>query len=528
MPIYEIKHFSGGLSDWEDRGVTGAFKFGKNLDIRKQIDSLTCAQDLEEEGLHSSRSPSASTSPSSSSSRSPSPSPSKSVSPTPSPSASASPSVSTSLSPSPTPSRSVSLSPSASAGFDTTTIFQDLIRWFVKASDGYTYGFGSTGYIYRRDSSAFWQIVYKDENGEIKGAAEKPSSNGKTYLYWATDRVLKRKDIAGLSNWNDVETVNNNLDSADWHTMIQINGGLHIANRANLALVGYDDSYTNEALNLIPGNLAKTLVERDGRSITGTYRASDPTKGINGAIDAEVPLAQVGDDGQIIFADMNSSMPAKRFPGGGKVNPGGVCNFIDQVNFFEWEDTALSWIDKQSVGNLALFAVWGADTDRGGIYSYGRTDKNKPFTLNLDHQLDADELGAIITVSGTILVSYRDGSDFGVKAVDPDNKAEAAYEGLDFKSPVKNPVNITHWKYVEVFCKPMPANTWVEFWYKINKYGDFVRAPMEGGSYQFSTANEKKAVFFISAEGEIFEPRVVLHPYANTTPEVHRLRVYFE
>jgi hypothetical protein len=49
MPIYEIKHFSGGLSDWEDRGVTGAFKFGKNLDIRKQIDSLTCAQDLEGE-----------------------------------------------------------------------------------------------------------------------------------------------------------------------------------------------------------------------------------------------------------------------------------------------------------------------------------------------------------------------------------------------------------------------------------------------------------------------------------------------
>ena len=351
MDAFEIKYWNGGLSDEEDKGIRGAFKFGSNLDLHRETDSLKCGQALVDEGLASSHSPSLSVSPSASVSRSPSPSPSASSSPTPSPSASVSPSASKSLSPSVTPSSSESPSPSPTAGL--TTIFEDLIHFLVKCSDGYTYGFGNTGCVYRRDADAFWQRVYKDADGAIKGAEEKPSSTGKLYLYWATDRTLKRKEIPGLSNWNDVETVNNNLESADWHTMKQIGGALKIVNRDKLALVGYDDSYTNEALDLIPGNWAKTVVERDGRAIVGTYKAADPDKGINAAIDSEYPLAQVGDDGEIYFANMSDSMPVKRLPGGGKVNPGGVCNKVQAVEFFEWEETALSWIDKQSVGNMA-------------------------------------------------------------------------------------------------------------------------------------------------------------------------------
>ena len=305
-------------------------------------------------------------------------------------------------------------------------------------------------------------------------------------------------------------------------------GSLIICNNNKLALVGYDQSYTNEALNLIPGNIAKTIVERNGRSIIGTARASDPDRSINAAIDAEVPIAQVGSDGELFFANMTDTVPIKRFPGGGKVNPGGVCNEVEQVNFFEWEQDALSWIDKQSVGNMALFAVYNADTGKGGIYSYGRKNKNHPIVLNLDHQLDADELGAIVNADGTTLVSYRTGTDFGVKAVDPDNKATGTYDGLDFRAPVKKPVNITSWNYAEVFCEPLPDGSSFEFWYRVNKNGDFIQASMEGGSVRFTAAGEKKAVFLIGTEGDIFEPRVVLNPHNNVSPEVHRIRVYFE
>jgi len=531
--IYQISSFRGGISDYSNKGISGAFKFGKNLDIRKTIDSLTCQQALVDEGLDSSASPSLSTSPSASVSYSASlsvspstsPSVSKSATASESPTASYSPSVSPSTSPSATASYSPSPSPSNSGAL--TTIYRDLVLWFVKGSDGYTYEFGNTGYVYRRDTDGYVTLLYKDQNGKIKGAAEWYSDSGKTYLYWATDKILNRKEMPGRDDWNDVQVVGANLNSADSHMMREAGGSLIIANGGWLALVGYDDSYTNEALDLIPGNIAKTIVERDGRTIVGTVKASDPDKGINGAIDSEVPLAQVGSDGEIYFADMTSSIPVKKLPGGGKVNPGGVCNEVQAAEFFEWEQTALSWIDKQSVGNMALFAVYDADAGYGGIYSYGRNNKNHPYVLNLEYALDVDELGAITNVEGKTLVSYQDGTDFGVKAVDSDNKAIGTYDGLDFKSPVKKPVNVTEWNYAEIFCDPISSGESIEFWYKKNKTGSFVQAKMEDGTTSFDSVGEKKAVFLISDEAEVIEPRVVLNPSGNNTPEIHNIEIHF-
>lgn len=538
MSNFLIKSFRGGISPYEDKGLPGAFKFAKNADIRKVTDSFSANQALVEIGLLDySRSPSASQSPSTSVSSSASPSTSASASSTPSPSASASPSVSASLSASPTPSRSTSPSPSPSGGID--TVFQDLVLFWVNATDGFTYGFGSTGFIYRVDGDLSVVQIYHDANGKIKGAEEKPDANGKTYLYWATDKVLKRKELPGKSDWNDnpgsgdVQVVSSTLSSADWHTMKQIGGGLKIANRDTLALVGYDNSFTNEALDLIPGNYAKTIVERNGRAIIGTYNPFDPTGGINSAIDTEFPLAQVGDEGQVYFANMSDSMPSYVFPGGGKTNPGGVCNQVTQVNFFEWEENALSWIDKQSVGNMALFGVYGATSGKNGIYSLGRKTKSGQFVMNMEYELDVDEIGAITFVNGRVLASYQDGSDFGVKATDLNNKAEAVYEGLDLYAPIKKPIDITPFKTAEIFMKELPTGCWVEFWYRVDKDGEFVQAKtMDSSGHlettQFNTAGEQKVVFSIGTNGKIFEPKILIHPYGNTTPEIYSLMINFE
>lgn len=531
MPLYEFKSFTG-ISDYADKGIRGSFKMGRNLDPRKINDTLSCEQVLMDIGTDQG-SPSASQSPSASPSRSPSPSPSASPSETPSPSASASPSSSPSLSPSPTPSFSESSSPSPSAGL--STVFEDLVLWWVKATDGYVYGFGDAGNIYRIDSDFYVTRVYKDPQGKITGAAEWYSDSNKTYLYWVTGTDLHRKELPGRPDWNDVDEGDNwpkpNLNSADWHTMAQAGGSLHIANRSWLALVGYDDSFTNESLNLIPGNHAKTLVERNGRVIVGTARASDPNKSINAAIDSEVPLAQVGDEGGLFYANMVDSVPIRRFPGGGKCNPGGVCNKIDQVNFFEWEQTALSWIDKHSVGNLSLWGIQDADSGYNGVYSYGRTNKNYPFTLNLDFNVEADEIGATTSVDGTVYVSYRDGSDYGVKVTDPNNKAVAEYESLEVKGkPDKTIADITEWKHAEIYCEPLPDGTSIEFKYKLDKTGDWKTAYMEVGNpdtSKFQARDETKAVFNIAEKGDIFEFKVILNPTGNTSPEVHRIRVYF-
>lgn len=540
MPIYEISKYSGGLSDFSDRGIVGSFKFGTNLDIRKRVDSLSANWELVDEGIDqgspsssvspsSSQSPSASPSPtaspsssqspSSSASKSPSPSTGISDSPSRSPSASASPSASVS------PSRSTSLSPSPSAGL--STVFEDLIMFFVESRDGYLYGFGNTGRVYRRDSEGFWMRVYKTTDGAIKGASEWYQDNGNAYLFFATDTLLYRKDISGRSDWNDVEIVGS-LTSADWHTMKQAGGALVIANGSFLAYVGYDGSFSSEVTDLVPGNLAKTLVERNGRAIIGTVRSSDTTRGVNGAIDCEVPLAQVGDDGEIFYANMTDTIPVTRFPGGGKVNPGGVANMVKEVNFFEWEEGASSWIDKQSVGNLSLWGVFDGDSGKNGVYSYGRKAKNQPFVLNLDYELDVDEIGAVITFDGKVFASYQDGTDFGVKSESRTNRAVAVYEGLDFKAPVKKPQQITNWKQAELLIDPLPEGCDVEFWYRVDKTGEFVRALTSGGENAFITTGEKQAVFYIQADGQIFEPRVVLNPLGSNTPVCHRIRIFFE
>lgn len=389
------------------------------------------------------------------------------------------------------------------------------------------YGGDNTGCIYRRDADGHWIRVYKDPDGAIKGMDEWYTDDGKVWLYFATDSLEKRKELPGLDNWNDVQTVGN-LTSTDWHTHKQAGGALTIANKGLLAFVGYDGSFTPEALDVIPGNIVKTIVERSGRAILGTYRAADTTRAVNGAIDSEIPLAQVGNDGDIFFSNMSDSIPVTRFPGGGKVNPGGVTNKIDQVNFFEWEEGAASWIDKHAVGNLAMFGVFDASSGYNGVYTYGRKRKNHPFVMNMEYELEVDEIGAVIDIEGTTLISYRSLlGGFGVKATDANTKATGVYEGLDFKSPLKRPQNITNWKLAEVLFDPLPNGTAIEFWYRLDKYGSFIQARTDTGDLHFALATKKKAVFFINADAQIFEPRVVLVPWGNSTPEIHRIRIFF-
>jgi len=371
-------------------------------------------------------------------------------------------------------------------------------------------------------------MVYTDADGAIKGAVEKPSDDGKTYLQWATGTSVKRKPLPGASDWSDVTEIADNLTGADWHTMKQVGGANYIANGSKVALVGYDDSWTNEALDIIPGRLIKTIIERNGRSVFGTYPAGYPDKGTNGAIDCEVPLVQIGDDGELFFANFSDSMPYKRFPGGGRVNPGGVTNEVDQIEIFDWVFGADSWIDRQTLGNMSMWGVFGADTDRNGIYFIGRKNKDQPFAMNLEYALEVDEIGAVANVEGTTICSYRDGNDFGVKVVDSDNKATATYQSLEYKAPLKKPSNITEWKYAEVEMASLPSGCSIAFYYRMDKNGDFVKANVADGGTSFSTTSGRKAVFRIGAEGRIYEFQLILTPSGNNTPEIYKISTFFD
>jgi len=220
-------------------------------------------------------------------------------------------------------------------------------------------------------------------------------------------------------------------------------------------------------------------------------------------------------------------MPIKRFPGGGKVNPGGVSNEIQEVEMFDWVFPADSWINRQTLGNLSLWGVYAGDSGRNGIYTYGRKNKEQPFAMNLEYEMDVDEIGAVVTVDGITIASYRDGSDFGVRSVDSTTKAQGIWEGLEFRVPIKYPEIPTIFSTVEIFMDNLPTGCSVYFFYQKNKNGTWVQAKTADGNDAFTTTNGKKATFRIGDEMDIFEPRVLMIPNGNVTPEIFRIVANF-
>lgn len=463
---YTIKRFQGGFSEFDDLGTDGSFQEGFALDIRKKVNSLSCNQALVQEG---------------------------------------------------------------------SGVITDLILFYVPASDGNTYLFGNTGKIYKRVPAGTVTLVYTDADGKIIGAAEWGHSNGKSYLYWATSTSLNRKELPGSSDWSDVNATGSaptwskktNLTATTWHTMTAAGGALMICNGDKLAMVGYDQSYTNEALLLTPGSESKSLTEREETVITGTFpknlsakaqlfswaqgalsylaRKKIPTPSINAIIDAEVMLMQGGSNGNLYFSDMVNMMPVHQLPYGGSSNPGAVA---------EYE-------------GMALFGISGStDTSKNGVYSYGRKKKNGSFALNFEYPITCDEVGAICVVGSDILMSYKSGSTYKSMRVDSTTKQTAEYVSLALAAPNTDILGVAVCSRIEISGKTMPTGTAIEVYYRVDKDTAWTQAKLNGDVAQMTTG--KKGVFFIGAPVDsVIEAKAKLIPAANLTPEIKQIKIVF-
>lgn len=474
---YLIKSFRGGISDYEDKGRDGAFKFSKNLDIRKVTDSLSCQQALTDD---------------------------------------------------------------LAAG-----TFNDETIAIVPASDSNTYFFLKNGRIYKRASNGTYTLVYTDTNAAtdnyVTGAVEGYNNVVDTFLYWTTGTRLNRKRILDSSgaavntDWSDVNaTVNGqtypktNLTLSTYHTMILVNGGILGANKDKLFLVGRDESYTTDALKLLPNTVAKTLIERGYYTIIAANRSDNadmsylftwdnlsqnwntrriiPTASINALIDGEEPIMQVGINGQLFLSEDGNIVPMMSFPYGGMVTPHGV----DQD------------------GGLLLFGVYGAGTGKNGIYTYGRKNKNSPSVLNLEYQLECDSIGAIKKIGTNVYIAYKNGTDYGVKKIDTSNKATAVYYSLDLKALPAKDLEGNTWNTINIFTAPLPSGTSIGVRRKLNKSGDWIACNMENGSTSFNTTGAEIGSFLIGDKSNITEIEITLTPSGNNTPEIYKIELGFE
>jgi hypothetical protein len=476
MKSFLIQSFKGGISDYEDKGITGAFKFASNIDPRKKKDSISAGYGLADSLLNG--------------------------------------------------------------------IINDHVVAVVTASDGNSYWFLNNGKILKRTSAGVWSLAYTDTDTGVVGACEGYNNAGDTFIYWRCATKLHRKRILGTgytdTGWTDVDaTVNaqtypkTNLTSTSSGMMRWINGNLIGCNGNTLFLVGYDDSYTNNALALIPGNVARALLESgndiklaanrldsqeksmifiwDGVSTNYNDKMQLPFSTINSFIETEIGIIQFGTDGGLYFFGDTTKLPVTRFPGGGKTDPEGV----------------------DSYAGLALFGVYDADTNKGGIYSYGRKFKNADFVLNLEYAFDCDRISAVKVIGSTILFSYKDGSDYGIKSVDTSSKATIAkYYSLDLKVPAEFQ-RLTEFAPCVLTMAPLPAGCSVELWRRIDKVetgGDgegWFQCNIEGGALTYSTTGGTEATFSIGDKGKYLELLVVLNCTGNVTPEIYRIQPFF-
>jgi hypothetical protein len=94
--------------------------------------------------------------------------------------------------------------------------------------------------------------------------------------------------------------------------------------------------------------------------------------------------------------------------------------------------------------------------------------------------------------------------------------------------PVKKSEEITTVTMVEVFMDALPVGCSVYFYYQKNKSGNWVQAYTADGQQAFTATNGKKATFRVGEEMDIYERRIVMVPNGNITPNIFRVRSYFE
>ena len=487
---YIIKSFRGGVSDENDKGIVGSFKHGYGLDIHKRNDSLTCKNAAatvlgEDVGV---------------------------------------------------------------LGSVTGTIMTGIVNVFLPISDGSTLAFTDRGSIWCRSGDQQWQFVYNDENGKIIGAGEWEDDDGNDYIVWATQTAIARKLYPG-SFTTAPDTGNNRWDDATavwktefvsqqspWHTMKSAGGAFYIANGESLAEISFTDfAWDPITLNVRPGNLINTLEERDDYIILGSEKEGGdeeghlwswistslnpvqkkkiPVQGINSLIYTELPLMQGGSDGEIFFSDFNSVIPQHSIPGGGTTTPHGVTIEND----------------------LAVFGIFAGDYP--GIWSYGRRNKNRSFSLNYDYRLvktingsSISTIAAIVMANGDLLASWgtTDGStsEYGIDQIRTTTKATAIYEGLEFDGG--SPQILKKFNNVMISMAPLPTGTSLSVKYKVNNQSTWEYAITGANSTTFNTTNATGAEFILGDVGYNFEIGLELNPSGSSTPEIHAITTWVD
>ncbi len=422
---------------------------------------------------------------------------------------------------------------------DSGSTVTELCRVRLAVSSGETFWFSYTsGKIWRRSTAGTWLLVHTTVAGAgghgCLGAAEYDG-----FIYWATESRLHRIPIANIAtvqNWTDNKVLNwatfTNTDS-EFHPMVVRGLRLFIGD-ANYVAKVYEDSghqFTANALDLRTPFRIKTMIEFDIDLLIGTFvddnvnktelirwdtydneswQTSDPIEenGINAFIrDDNYVYAQCGKYGRMYFYDGAKLIPYKRIPG-------------------DWSPTKYGEVYPQAVSTLLTIPVFGFSNGAGnpalqGVYSFGSYSKDYPKVLDLSYPVSAGlssiEVGAVLAVGADLLVSWYDGTDYGVDKLNWSAKYASAY----IETVVLTTANIRHFlkSTLEFFANysSLLANTAITFKYKKKHEASFSSA--------VTTIKDTKLMQVRTKEGTVpeiaaLQLRIDFTISSNNAPEV--------
>lgn len=408
----------------------------------------------------------------------------------------------------------------------------------VSASNGYTFWFSSTtGKIFARTSGGSWSLAYTTSPAAgAAGCLGAMEFNG--FIYWATQSRLHRIAIANADDsWASVslDWATFGVTDEDFHPMAIQDLTLFIGDGNQVAEVSDAGSFSANVLDINTPLRIKTMIPYDLDLLIGTYTAdtvnrteiirwdtvspswntSDPIEevGINAFIrDDNYVYANAGRAGNLYYYDGARLMPFKKIPGSysstayGVVHPGSTANY-QGVPIFGFSN---------GTGNPA----------KQGVYSLGAYSRDYRKVLDLSWVISENvvatiEIGAIIVSDFTMLVAWKNGSSFGVDAIDFTAKYTGAYVETmmlfqNARDQMKTLANVS------AFYNSLPASTGITFSYSING-----AAYVALTSVTNSLMNEIRAQLSVDGIGSL-QIKMAFTVSSNDAPTVEAIACDFE
>lgn len=432
---------------------------------------------------------------------------------------------------------------------DSGSTIDAFVKVSVAASNGYTFWFSSTsGKIWARSSGGTWTLAYTTVpaagGAGCLGAAE---YNG--FIYWATESRLHRVTIAGADDsWAggavSLDWATFSVTQASFHPMELQNTKLFIGDGNKICSVNSSGTFDNAALDIKTPFIIKCLKKYDIDLLIGTYVAdtvneteiiqwdctspswstSDPIAevGINAILNdttANVTLVQAGRAGNWYEYNGRSLVPYKRIPG-------------------TYSSTSYGYVHPNAIGNFKGLPIFGFSNGSGnpanqGVYTLGSYSRDYNRVLDLTYPiserssgelvLTGIEIGAIIVADFDILVSWKNGSTFGVDKIDYTAKMTLGYfeTRMLFQSQRDE---IQTMAGASVFYNSLPTSTNFVISYSKNAAAYVSMASETTNNTDNNSVNAKLSVPGIGS----LQIKVAFTVNSNDSPIMEALAVYLE